>query len=168
MGWWGKSIVIFNSIREHGKQSIRSLAQRTGLSKSSVHRHLQAADRRDRYPESPFWETPEGRAWLIRLVVATLFVFGLKRGVGAETLSEFFIRLGLDGHFGCSASALRSVMHTLERLVLETTAAWEQEGIAHGEIRPVIGAVEETFLQRIGAGRCFTCVGLSQRHLPNA
>ncbi|WP_089939148.1 helix-turn-helix domain-containing protein [Candidatus Entotheonella palauensis] len=80
MGWWAKRVVLFNSIRDYGKQSIRSLADRTGLSKSSVHRHLQAIERRDRYPASPFWETPEGRAWLIRLVVATLFVFGLKRG----------------------------------------------------------------------------------------
>jgi hypothetical protein len=149
MGLWGKSVVIFNSIREHGKQSIRSLADRTGLSKSSVHRHLQAIDRRDRYPESSLWETPAGRTWLIRLVVATLFVFGRKRGVGAETLSEFFSRLRLAGHVGCSPSALRTVMHTLERLILETAAAWEKEGIAHGEIRPVIGAVDETFLQRM-------------------
>ena len=149
MGLWGKSVVIFNAIREHGKQSIRRLADRTGLSKSSVHRHLQAIDRRDRYPESSLWETPAGRTWLIRLVVATLFVFGLKRGVGAETLSEFFSRLRLEGHVGCSPSALRTVMHTLERLLLETAAAWEKEGIAHGEIRPVIGAVDETFLPRM-------------------
>jgi uncharacterized protein DUF6399/IclR-like helix-turn-helix domain-containing protein len=149
MGLWAKSIVIFNSIREYGKQSIRSLADRTGLSKSSVHRHLQAMDRRDRYPESSCWETPAGRAWLIRLVVATLLVFGLKRGVGAETLSEFFSRLRLEGHVGCSPSALRSVIHTLERLLLDTAAAWEKEGIVHGEIRPVIGAVDETFLQRM-------------------
>ncbi len=149
MGLWGKSVVIFNTIREHGKQSIRRLADRTGLSKSSVHRHLQAIDRRDRSPESSLWETPAGRTWLIRLVVATLFVFGLKRGVGAETLSEFFTRLRLEGHVGCSPSALRTVMHTLERLILETAAVWEQEGIAHGEIRPVIGAVDETFLQRM-------------------
>jgi hypothetical protein len=40
-------------------------------------------------------------------------------------------------------------MHTLERLILETAAAWEQEGVAHGEIRPIIGAVDETFLQRM-------------------
>jgi hypothetical protein len=106
-------------------------------------------DRRDRYPESAFWDTSAGRAWLIRLVVATLFVFGFKRGVGAETLSEFFGRLRLDGHVGCSPSALRTVMHTLERLLLETAAAWEQEGIAQGQIRPVIGAVDETFLQRM-------------------
>ena len=149
MGLWAKSIVIFNAIREYGQQSIRSLADRTGLSKSSVHRHLQAMDRRDRYPESSLWETPAGRAWLIRLVVATMLVFGLKRGVGAGTLSEFFSRLRLEGHVGCSPSALRSVIHTLERLLLETAAAWENEGIAHGEIRPVIGAVDETFLQRM-------------------
>src|SRR5262249_52708543 len=79
MGLWAKSVVIFNAIREHGTQSIRSLADRIGLSKSSVYRHLQAIDRRDRYPESSLWETKAGRTWLIRLVVATLFVFGLKR-----------------------------------------------------------------------------------------
>jgi hypothetical protein len=139
----------FNAIRIHGQQSVRGLAERIGLSKSSVHRHLQAIDRRDRYPESSLWETEAGRTWLVRLVVATLFVFGLKRGVGAETLSEFFGRLRLEGHVGCSPSALRTVMHTLERLILATTAAWEKEGIAHGEIRPVIGAVDETFLQRM-------------------
>src|ERR1700758_3300817 len=126
MGLWAKSVVIFNAIREHGQQSIRCLADRTGLSKSSVHRHLQAIDRRDRYPESSLWETEAGRNWLIRLVVATLFVFGLKRGVGAETLSEFFGYLHLEAHVGCSPSALRSVMHTLERIILDIAAAWEQ------------------------------------------
>jgi Family of unknown function (DUF6399)/IclR helix-turn-helix domain len=149
MGLWAKSVLIFNAIREHGQQSVRRLAERTGLSKSSVHRHLQAINRRDRYPESSLWETAAGRTWLLRLVVATLLVFGLKRGVGAETLSEFFGRLHLEAHVGCSPSALRSVMHTLERIILDTAAAWEQEGIAHGEIRPIIGAVDETFLQRL-------------------
>jgi hypothetical protein len=145
MGLWAKSVVIFNAIREHGKQSVRRLADRTGLSKSSVHRHLQAIERRDRYPESSLWETPAGRTWLIRLVVATLFVFSLKRGVGAETIRTFFGHLRLEAHVGCSPSALRHVIHTLERLFLETSTAWEKEGIAHGEIRPVVGAVDETF-----------------------
>ena len=149
MGLWTKSLIIFNAIREYGKQSIRRLAEQTGFSKSSVHRHLQAMHRRDRYPESSLWETEAGRHWLIRLVVATLFVFGLKRGVGAETISEFFGHLHLEAHVGCSPSTLRSVMHTLERIILDTAAAWEQEGVTHGEIRPIIGAVDETFLQRL-------------------
>src|SRR5437879_13648492 len=113
MRLWAKSVVIINSIRAYGKQSIRNLADRTGLSKSSVHRHLQAMNRRDRYPESSLWETEAGRHWLIRLVVATLFVFGLKRGVGAETISEFFAHLHLEAHVPCSPRALRSVMHPL-------------------------------------------------------
>jgi hypothetical protein len=149
MGLWAKSVVIINAIRAHGTQSMRSLAERTGLSKSSVHRHLQTIERRDRHPASSLWETAAGRAWLIRLIVATLLVFGLKRGVGAETLSEFFGRLRLDAHVGCSPSALRTMMPMLERLLLETAAVWEKEGIAHGEIRPVIGAVDETLLQRM-------------------
>ena len=128
MGLWAKSVVIFNAIRDHGTQSIRSLADRTGLSNRSVHRHLQAMERRDRYPEASLWETPAGHAWLSRLVVPTLLVFGLKRGVGAETLSEFFGRLRLEAHVGYSPSALRNVMHHLERIILETTAAWEKEG----------------------------------------
>ena len=32
MGLWAKSLLIFNSMREHGPQSIRRLAERTGLS----------------------------------------------------------------------------------------------------------------------------------------
>jgi hypothetical protein len=40
-------------------------------------------------------------------------------------------------------------MPILERLLLETAAAWEKAGKAHGEIRPVLGAVDETFLQRM-------------------
>jgi hypothetical protein len=149
MRFWSKSVHLCNSIRAYGKQSIRQLARRTGLSKSSVHRHTQALARRDCHPESWLWETPEGRNWLIRLVVATLFVFGLKRGVGAETISEFFGHLHLEAHVGCSPSALRSVMQTLEHIILETAAVWEQQGIAHGERRPIIGAVDETFLQRM-------------------
>ena len=149
MGLWSKSVRIFNAIREYGQQSVRHLAERIGFSKSSVPRHLRAIKRRDCYPESSLWETEVGRNWLIRLVVATLFVFGLKRGVGAETLSEFFGRLHLEAHVGCSPNALRRVMHTLERSILDTATTWEQEGIAHGEIRPVIGAVDETFLQRL-------------------
>jgi len=149
MGFWAKSLQIINSIRANGQQSIRRLSERTGLSKSSVHRHLQAMDRRDRHPESWWWETEEGRGWLIRLVVATLFCFGLKRGVGADTMRAFFACLHLEQQVGCSPSTLRVVMEQLERLLLETTEGWEREGIAQGQIGPIVGTVDETFLQRM-------------------
>src|SRR4029453_2376863 len=87
----------------NAKQSIRQVAHQTGFSKSSVHRLKQAMERRDGYPESWVWETEEGQGWLLRLVVATLYISGLKRGVGAESISEFFCRLRLASHI-CSDS----------------------------------------------------------------
>src|SRR4029450_8036755 len=149
MRLWAKSLRIFNAFCDNAKQSVRRLATQTELTKSSVHRHIQAMACRNRHPESWLWETEEGRGWLIRLVVAALFIFGLKRGVGAETMSEFFGRLRLAAHIGCSPSALRGVMDMLEAVILETAAAWEHNGVAAGEIRPIIGAVDETFLERM-------------------
>jgi Family of unknown function (DUF6399)/IclR helix-turn-helix domain len=149
MGFWDKSLRIFKCLCDHGKQSVRHIAHQTGFSKSSVHRLQQAMERRDRHPESWWWETEAGRHWLTRLVVATLYTFGLKRGVGMDTISEFFARLRLETQVGCSPSALRGVMQTLEATLVETAAAWEQDGIAAGEVREIIGAVDETFLEQM-------------------
>jgi hypothetical protein len=41
------------------------------------------------------------------------------------------------------------MMQALEHVLLETAEAWEHEGIAAGEVRPIIGAVDETFLERM-------------------
>ena len=149
MELWAKSLRIFNAFCDNAKQSIRQVAHQTGFSKSSVHRLTQAMKSRDKHPESWWWETEAGRCWLIRLVVATLYTFGLTRGVGAETISEFFGRLRLETHVGCSPSALSGVLHALEQAILETATAWEHEGVAAGEVRPIIGAVDETFLERM-------------------
>lgn len=149
MTFWAKSLRVFNCLWEHGTQSVRRIAHKTGFSKSSVQRLQQAIARRDRYPESWLWETEEGRGWLMRLVLVTLYTFGLKRGVGLETISEFFLRLRLTTQVGCSPSALRGVMQALETALLETAEAWEQDGCAGGEMREIIGAVDETFLERM-------------------
>jgi Family of unknown function (DUF6399)/IclR helix-turn-helix domain len=149
MGFWDKSLRIFNCLCDHGKQSIRRLAQQTGFSKSSVHRLQQAMERRGCHPESWLWETEEGRRWLSRLVVATLYTFGLKRGVGVETLSEFFARPRLETQVGCSPGALRQMMQALEVAVVETAETWEQDAVAAGEVREIIGGVDETFLERM-------------------
>ena len=137
------------------------MAQQTGLSKSSVHRLQHAMERRNSHPESWLWETAEGRQWLTRLVVATLYTFGLKRGVGLDTMSEFFTRLHLATQVGGSPSALRGVMQALEAALLETTAAWEQQGCASGAMREVIGAVDETFLERM----ILVCMDLATGYL---
>jgi hypothetical protein len=106
-------------------------------------------ERRAVHPESWLWETEVGRWWLMRLVVATLYTFGLKRGVGVDTISEFLVRLRLERQVGCSPSALRKALQALEAARLETATTWETEGCAGGEAREIIGAVDETFLEQM-------------------
>jgi hypothetical protein len=106
-------------------------------------------ERRDSHPESWLWATEDGRRWFTRLIVAPLYSCGLKRGVGAETISEFFARLRLETQVGCSPAALRGVMPALEAAMLETAGAWEQDGRAEGKGREIIGAVDETFLAHL-------------------
>ncbi len=105
MGVWAKSLQIFKCLCDNGKQGVRRIAQQTGLSKSSVHRLKRAMARRGGHAESWRWETEEGRRWFTRLVVATLSIFGRKRGVGMDTIREFFARLRLETQVGCSPSA---------------------------------------------------------------
>jgi hypothetical protein len=64
-------------------------------------------------------------------------------------MSAFFACLHLEQQVGCSPSTLRAVMEQLEALILGTTEGWEREGIAQGQIGPIVGTVDETFLQRM-------------------
>jgi hypothetical protein len=136
-------------------------AQQTGLAKSSARRLKHAMERHNRHPESWLWATEDGRQWLTRLVGAMLYTFGLKHGIGSDTLSEFFARLQLETQVGCSPTALRRVLQTLEAAGLETAAAWEHEGQTQGDVGEVIGAVDETFLERM----ILVCMALTTGYL---
>jgi hypothetical protein len=109
---------IAAKLSEKGSSTIRAIAAATGIPKSSVHRHQQALKKEHQYPEAELWRTDIGEQWLKRLVVATIYVFGLKRGVGAESLSEFFYKLGLEPFVGVSVSSLRNLQNVLEESIL--------------------------------------------------
>jgi hypothetical protein len=135
---------VFSYISGNTHQSLRAIAALTGLPKSSVARHVQALKRRSQSPESSFWETEAGREWLRLFVFAVIYEFGVKGGIGSDSLSSFFHRLRLEHQFGCSASALR----TLEVKVKACILAYETEQTAScqdGErVRICVGG-DETF-----------------------
>ncbi len=97
------------------------------MSKSSVQRHQQAIERRDQYPESAWWETEAGSAWLKLLVVGSLFFFGIKHGIGVGELSQFLKAMRLGLHVGCSPSTLDKLKQALK----ETIAADEVAQAEH-------------------------------------
>ncbi len=82
---------IYSFFQQYSSATVREVAAATGTSKSSVQRQRKAIARRNQNPESCLWETDEGFLWLIRLVCATIYMFGIRGGIGMETIAEFFV-----------------------------------------------------------------------------
>ena len=108
-----RGINVFQAIQADASQGVQAVASVIGISKSSVHRHQQAIERRNQHPESSWWETEAGSAWLKRLVVGSIFFFGIKHGIGVGELSQFLKALRLERRVGCSASALARLKQQL-------------------------------------------------------
>lgn len=149
MNFRQKSARITARIKEIGTSSIRKIAAGTGLSKSSVHRHLKAKEKRNQYPESHLWETEEGQEWLKRLVTASLFHFGLKRGVGAESISGFLASLRIQTHVGVSATAIKGVQQELEKQIIGYGQVQQARGVQAGGRKEIVGGVDETFFAQM-------------------
>ena len=130
-----------------GYQSLRQLGEQLGLSKSSVHRHIHAQNRRNQHPESSFWETPEGSEWLRRLFFVVIYQFGLRNGVGAGMLSEFFQLIHVDTHIGISESTLHRQLKQMEPLLAAYQQQCEASAVAPTPERTV--AMDETFFQQM-------------------
>jgi len=126
------------------------IAAATGMAKSSVHRHRQAIERRNQYPESRLWEMASGHQWLQRLVWAVVYVFGVKHGIGNDTLSEFFHLLRLERHIGVSPSALQGIRVKLEGQIL---TYHQQQQLSQLQQVPtkaeVCAGADETFFEQM-------------------
>ncbi len=137
---------VFANIAEFGRQSLRKIAKVTGLSKDSVARSLKSQEKRDKHPESYLWETEAGQAWLRLLVIAVVYIFGLKGNQGAERMSEFLKLIRLDTHVGVSPSTLRDMIHQMEELLVEFQKTQEAEQRKKGDPkREVVASGDETW-----------------------
>jgi hypothetical protein len=137
---------VFANIAACGRQSLRQIAKAVGLTKDSVARSLAAMFRRNKYPESQFWETEEGQAWLCLLVIGTVYVFGIKGNQGAERISEFFKLIRINTHVGVSPSALRTMKRQMEELLVEFGRMQEEKQRQEGGAgREIVGSGDETW-----------------------
>lgn len=140
---------VFQAISQTGKQTIRGMAQALGLSKSSVHRHQRSIARRNQHPESEVWETQVGKDWLKRLVFASIFVFCFKRGVGCESLSEFFHLLRLEKQVGVSVASLRKIRARMEEQILAYQQLQQSQQSATQRPIEICASVDETFFDQV-------------------
>lgn len=149
MSWRARAQQVLAQLQQSEKQSIRAIARALGISKSSVHRHQQGIERRNRYPESLLWESPEGAQWMGRLVWGVLYLFGLQCGIGDETLSKFFHLVHLEEHVGVSPTALRRLRVRMEEQVLHYQQLRQQELEASKVKVDVCGGADETFFEQM-------------------
>jgi hypothetical protein len=141
---------ICKVLRERGPQSIRKLAKATGLPKSSVDRHCKGLrERVQQVPEAELWEHERGAQWLRVLVLAVIFVFGMKSGVGVERLSEFFHRIRFDRYVAASPTALRSLCGQMETVIMAYAAEQEQQRGQAEQRVPIIAGADETFFDQV-------------------
>lgn len=139
--------IVFSTIGEPVKNSIRKIAELAGISKSSTHRQIEGIKRRNLHLESHFWETPEGYRWLCRLVYATIFIFCIKCGIGAGTVSKFFMMLRIGTHVGIKTSTIRKIRNQ----IIEFLAKYEDAQEYPSQEKPlkVVGGVDETFFREM-------------------
>jgi len=104
---------------------------------------LQAQEERNLHPESSYWDSEAGYAWLRLMVFAALYQFGLKSGVGAEALSQFFKTVRIDKHVGVSPSVLRDQITKMEILLPQFQA--ECENSTTKQVRKIVAGLDETF-----------------------
>jgi Family of unknown function (DUF6399)/IclR helix-turn-helix domain len=135
---------VLQCLSQKTQPSLRSIAAATGIPKSSVHRHLKTLERRQQYEESYLWETVEGGNWLRLLVFGAIYCFGIKGGVGSESLSGFFHLLHLDSRLGCSASALRELEVQIKAQIVAYGQAQTEACRGEEPIGICVGA-DETF-----------------------
>jgi len=139
---WGRR--LFPILNSSVKYSVRKLAELMRISKSAVHRHKKAIEGRGAFPESHLWETHEGYGWLCRLFVGVIFLFAIKNGIGAGTISEFFKLLHLDRFFGMSPTTIKNyinkIQDKLEEYEIDQRSQKEPETMLN-----IVGGVDETF-----------------------
>jgi hypothetical protein len=96
------------------KLTYRQLAKEANTSKSSAFRQVKGIQRRNVHPESVLWEHEEGYEWIRMHFFATLLIFGVEQGIGADTLSRYFKMLRLDTHIGVSPTPIRTGLTQLQ------------------------------------------------------
>ena len=109
-------------------------------------------ERRNGQPESWVWETEDGPVWLQRACRCDALIPSVsKRGVGMDTISEYFLRVFVLRRRWAvrPLPRLSRVMAALVVTIEATARGWEQDGVAQGEVREIIGAVDETFLEQM-------------------
>lgn len=135
------------------KESLRQASSRLGVPKSTVHYHEQRRHKRIESSGTDQWDTAWGQWYLKRMIVSTIYTFGIKGGVGSARIAEHFSHLQLEGVAAVSESSIQRLTKEIESNIL-----WYKELVESGlqseakeelaELQVVLG-LDETWLDEM-------------------
>jgi hypothetical protein len=133
------------SIFKRKDKSVREISKEISLPKSTVHYNLTQTKVRQQKSGSEFWDTEEGYRWSIKVVVSTIYFFGVKGGFGAGKLKDFFEILNLSTHMGISETTILKIIKQIENLLIEYGDAKSKEIKSKVKEIELILGVDETW-----------------------
>ena len=140
---------VADYIKEHGKKSCRKLAGIFNRSKSSIHRRQQKIKSRAHIPGALFFESSDGQAWLKKLVVAAILIFGIKSGVGSETLALFFSMITVGSFVATSPASLKRLEDRIDDLIIEYKDMQDKGIMEKAPELSITPGGDETFFEKM-------------------
>lgn len=139
--------------RDNRKESIRQTSEAIGVPKSTVHYHEQRRKKRIEASGTDQWETAWGQWYLKRMIISTIYTFGIKGGVGSARISEHFGHLQLEGVAAVSESSIQRLTKEIETNILwykelEEAGLQEEARQEMKELKVVLG-LDETWLDEM-------------------
>jgi len=144
---------ITNNNRQEKGQSLREAAKSMNTSKSTVHYQEQRKKARIVESGTAYWETAEGQRYIKRMIISTIYTFGIKSGLGSERIAEHFGHLQLKGIAAISQSSIQRLTKEIETNILWYKTL-EEEGLKKEakeelkELKVVLG-LDETWLDKM-------------------
>ena len=145
MGIRKKIIQIF---KNRGKSG-RKIAKELGIPKSTVYYNQHRTAKRQEESGTSFWDTDDGYAFMIRLVVSSIYSFAVKGGFGAGKLKSYFEMLNLGSHLAISETTVLKIIKQIEQLILKYNDAKTKEIKSIAEEIELILGVDETWFDKM-------------------
>lgn len=143
-----KIIEVFAVSKNFKTQSFFKISEQLGISKSSLHRQKQIIEANSSSVGATFFQTAEGFAWMNRLIMAVLFIFGIKFNIGAESLASFFTIIYFEKHVGLSASSINRMENQMRDLLIEYDEKLKPILDKLAEGKDLIAGADETFFDK--------------------
>ena len=144
-------IRTWRSSNPEGSQ--RAGSEALNIPKSTFQYHDKKLGEVSDDPALEFWQTASGQAFIKRLIVDSIYTFGIKGGMGAGRIEEFLERLQLGFYAGISESSLYRMIKEIEASILWYKEL-EEQGLNEAareqgqELKVVLG-VDETWLDEM-------------------